>query len=121
MTIRTTAPSDEGAGFLRSKKTEGEILNFLSFHRKRSPFLVRGRQRKKRLLAVFFIFYIHIRTHFYHRVIFRRNPYNAKNPLAPIVEKTLQDFHSQAFLLFWLPFLFFSPQRRVLYQYIHSF
>ena len=28
MAIRTTAPSDEGAGFLQSKKTEGEILNF---------------------------------------------------------------------------------------------
>jgi len=31
------APSSEGAGFLRSKKTEGKILNFFSFHRKRSP------------------------------------------------------------------------------------
>ena len=40
------APSDEGAGFLQSKKTEGEILNFLSFHRKRSPFLVRGRHKR---------------------------------------------------------------------------
>ena len=46
ITIRTTAPSDEGAGFLRSKKTEGEILIFLSFHRKRSPFLVRGRHKR---------------------------------------------------------------------------
>ena len=46
MTIRTTAPSDEGAGFLQSKKTEGEILIFLSFHRKRSPFLVRGRHKR---------------------------------------------------------------------------
>ena len=46
MTIRTTAPSDEGAGFVQSKKTEGEILIFLSFHRKRSPFLVRGRHKR---------------------------------------------------------------------------
>jgi len=41
------APSDEGAGFLQSKKTEGEIPAFLSFHRKRSPFLIRGRQKRR--------------------------------------------------------------------------
>ena len=28
MQTKTTAPSDEGAGFLRSKKTEGEIYIF---------------------------------------------------------------------------------------------
>ena len=43
---KSKAPSDEGAGFLQSKKTEGEILIFLSFHRKRSPFLVRGRHKR---------------------------------------------------------------------------
>ena len=52
--IKTKAPSDEGAGFLRSKKTEGEIFDFLSFHRKRSPFLDRGRRRERRRIAVFF-------------------------------------------------------------------
>ncbi len=72
--IKTKAPSDEGgfphsvremsrsdkerpppsaAGFLRSKKTEGEIFDFLSFRRKRSSFLVRGRRTKRRLMPSF--------------------------------------------------------------------